>query len=95
MATAIAVCPRDLNLVLVGYEGGVIVWNIQNSATERTYEFIIPPGAPGGGTYMDSVSQTRRFFLPLSLDLLTSDRFLSLGSLHRAIPKCYLRLLET
>jgi len=67
MATAIAVCPRDLNLVLIGYEGGVIVWNIQNIATERTYEFIIPPGAPGGGTYTDKVRARRVDPLPLLL----------------------------
>lgn len=36
--------------------GGVIVWDIQKAATERTYEFTLPPGAPGGGTYQDVVS---------------------------------------
>ena len=60
MATAIAVNPRDLNQVLVGYEGGVIIWNIQTAATERTYEFTLPPGAPGGGTYQDENLFTER-----------------------------------
>lgn len=60
MATAIAVNPRDLNQVLVGYEGGVIIWNIQTAATERTYELLLPPGAPGGGTYQDENLFTER-----------------------------------
>lgn len=41
--------PLDVNLVLVAYEGGVALWNIAEQRTERNFEFVIPPGAPGGG----------------------------------------------
>ncbi|BGP46843.1 Lethal(2) giant larvae sro7 [Rhodotorula kratochvilovae] len=41
--------PLDLNLVLVAYEGGVSLWNLATRTVERNYEFVVPPGAPGGG----------------------------------------------
>lgn len=56
MATAIAINPRDLNLVLIGYEGGVVLWDLQKNAADRTFQLILPPGSPGGGTYFDDVS---------------------------------------
>ena len=53
MATCIAMNPRDLNILLIGYEGGVIAWNIQKAAVEKSFEMTLPPGAPGGGSYQD------------------------------------------
>ncbi|GAA5906729.1 hypothetical protein JCM8208_006372 [Rhodotorula glutinis] len=41
--------PLDLNLVLIAYEGGIALWNLATRTVERTYEFVVPPGAPGGG----------------------------------------------
>ncbi|KAK4050912.1 Lethal(2) giant larvae sro7 [Microbotryomycetes sp. JL221] len=41
--------PLDINLVLVAYEGGVSLWNIAEQRAERNWEFVLPPGAPGGG----------------------------------------------
>lgn len=29
--------------------GGVSLWNIANRQAERNWEFVVPPGAPGGG----------------------------------------------
>ena len=54
MATCIAMNPRDLNILLIGYEGGVVAWNIQKSFAEKTFEMTLPPGAPGGGSYQDA-----------------------------------------
>ena len=53
MATCIAMNPRDLNIILIGYEGGVVAWNVQKAAVDKTFEMNLPPGAPGGGTYLD------------------------------------------
>ncbi|OCF31242.1 hypothetical protein I316_07027 [Kwoniella heveanensis BCC8398] len=54
MATCIAMNPRDLNILLLGYEGGVVAWDIRNNAIAKTFEMTLPPGAPGGGSYQDA-----------------------------------------
>ncbi|WVR08305.1 hypothetical protein IAU60_005358 [Kwoniella sp. DSM 27419] len=54
MATCIAMNPRDLNILLLGYEGGVVAWNMQQKAVDKTFEMTLPPGAPGGGSYQDA-----------------------------------------
>jgi hypothetical protein len=54
MATCLAINPRDLNIMLIGYEGGVVAWNFQKNAVEKTFEMTLPPGAPGGGSYQDA-----------------------------------------
>ncbi|GAA5909875.1 hypothetical protein JCM6882_002039 [Rhodosporidiobolus microsporus] len=41
--------PLDLNLLLIAYEGGVALFNLATRQTERNWEFVLPPGAPGGG----------------------------------------------
>ncbi|KAI5475669.1 WD40 containing SNARE-dependent exocytosis protein [Pseudohyphozyma bogoriensis] len=47
--TDIKAHPTDVNLLLIAYEGGVSLWNIAEKKTERNFEFVITPGAPGGG----------------------------------------------
>ncbi|WWD20056.1 hypothetical protein CI109_104529 [Kwoniella shandongensis] len=54
MATCIAINPRDLNILLIGYEGGVVAWDIQKNEVAKTFEMTLPPGAPGGGSYQDA-----------------------------------------
>lgn len=54
MATCLAMNPRDLNIMLIGYEGGVVAWDMQRSMVVKTFEMILPPGAPGGGSYQDA-----------------------------------------
>ncbi|WWC93095.1 uncharacterized protein L201_008060 [Kwoniella dendrophila CBS 6074] len=54
MATCIAVNPRDLNILLIGYEGGVVAWDMQKNVVAKTFEMTLPPGAPGGGSYQDA-----------------------------------------
>ncbi|GAA5852720.1 hypothetical protein JCM8547_002602 [Rhodosporidiobolus lusitaniae] len=41
--------PLDLNLLLIAYEGGAALWNFGTKQVERNWEFVLPPGAPGGG----------------------------------------------
>ncbi|GAA6059605.1 hypothetical protein JCM10212_005104 [Sporobolomyces blumeae] len=47
--------PLDLNLVLIAYEGGVSLWNLATRQCENNFEFVVPPGAPGGGNDRDEV----------------------------------------
>ncbi|BGO90368.1 hypothetical protein NBRC10512_001797 [Rhodotorula toruloides] len=49
VCTDIKAHPLDLNLLLVAYEGGVALWNIATRQADRTWEFVLPPGAAGGG----------------------------------------------
>ncbi|PCH34194.1 hypothetical protein WOLCODRAFT_113329 [Wolfiporia cocos MD-104 SS10] len=46
--------PRDLNLLFVAYEGGVILSDLKQRNTVRVYELVLPPGAPGGAGYYAS-----------------------------------------
>lgn len=48
--------PRDFNSVLVGYEGGVVAWDVKEGMAVKTFEMVLTPGAPGGATYSDNVS---------------------------------------
>lgn len=54
MATCIAMNPRDLNIILIGYEGGIVAYNVQKATVEKQFEMFLPPGAPGGGSYQDA-----------------------------------------
>ncbi|GAA5976856.1 hypothetical protein JCM10908_005652 [Rhodotorula pacifica] len=49
VCTDVKTHPLNLNLVLIAYEGGVSLWNLATKESERTWEFVLPPGAPGGG----------------------------------------------
>ncbi|KAI0361067.1 hypothetical protein OH77DRAFT_1417267 [Trametes cingulata] len=46
-----AIHPRDLNLLFVVYEGGVLVSDLKEQNTVRAFELILSPGAPGGAGY--------------------------------------------
>jgi len=39
--------PRDLNLLFVAYRGAIILWNLTEKRVTRTYQLVIPAGAPG------------------------------------------------
>lgn len=54
-ATCLAINPRDLNILLIGYEGGIVAWDFQKGIVAATFEMTLPPGAPGGGSYHDEV----------------------------------------
>lgn len=40
--------PLDPNQLLVAYEGGIVLYNLTEQTTIRTYEYLVLPGAPGG-----------------------------------------------
>ncbi|KAJ4485744.1 WD40 containing snare-dependent exocytosis protein [Lentinula aciculospora] len=52
--------PRDLNLLFVVYGGGVVLSDLSERKTLRTYELVYPPGAPGGTGYRSSDILTHR-----------------------------------
>ncbi|KAK4685038.1 hypothetical protein P7C73_g5117, partial [Tremellales sp. Uapishka_1] len=54
VATCLCINPRDINILLIGYEGGVVAWDFQKAAGVKTFEMTLPPGAPGGGSYQDA-----------------------------------------
>jgi hypothetical protein len=54
MATCLALNPRDLNIMLIGYEGGVVAWDFQKGVAVKNFEMFLPPGAPGGGSYQNN-----------------------------------------
>ncbi|KAH9858315.1 lethal giant larvae like, C-terminal-domain-containing protein [Lenzites betulinus] len=47
----ISIHPRDLNLLFVVYEGGVLVSDLKEQNTVRAFELILSPGAPGGSGF--------------------------------------------
>ncbi|KAI0828996.1 lethal giant larvae like, C-terminal-domain-containing protein [Trametes gibbosa] len=47
----IAIHPRDLNLLFVVYEAGVLVSDLKEQNTVRAFELILSPGAPGGSGF--------------------------------------------
>ncbi|TBU49995.1 lethal giant larvae like, C-terminal-domain-containing protein [Dichomitus squalens] len=51
MIIDIVIHPRDLNLLFVAYEGGIIVADLREQKPVRTFELTLSPGAPGGTGY--------------------------------------------
>ncbi|KAI0308267.1 lethal giant larvae like, C-terminal-domain-containing protein [Multifurca ochricompacta] len=49
----VVVHPRHLNFVFVAYGGGIALLDLKERKTLRTYELLIPAGAPGGSGYAD------------------------------------------
>ncbi|GAA6001980.1 hypothetical protein JCM10207_003022 [Rhodosporidiobolus poonsookiae] len=49
VCTDVKTHPLNLNLLLIAYEGGVALYNLASRQVERNWEFVVPPGAPGGG----------------------------------------------
>lgn len=78
-AVCTAASPRDLNSLLIAYEGksavsqpgfqltiptgGVVLWDIKQRMMVKTFEMVLPPGSPGGSSYMDPVSPSPSFLL--------------------------------
>ncbi|KAJ1302415.1 hypothetical protein OPQ81_002733 [Rhizoctonia solani] len=47
MVIDLAIHPRDLNLLLIAYERGVVIWNIVEQKAISHYSLSLLPGAPG------------------------------------------------
>ncbi|KDE03147.1 hypothetical protein MVLG_06342 [Microbotryum lychnidis-dioicae p1A1 Lamole] len=60
VCTDVKTHPLDLNLVLIAYDGGVSLYNLAQKSIERNWEFVIPPGAVGGGNDTEDTIFTER-----------------------------------
>ena len=40
--------PRDIGRLLVGYEGGAVVYSFKEGVVGKVFEYVLPKGAPGG-----------------------------------------------
>ncbi|KAL2135156.1 hypothetical protein VTI74DRAFT_9587 [Chaetomium olivicolor] len=40
--------PRDIGKLLIGYTHGAAVYSFKQNVVQRFYEYVLPPGAPGG-----------------------------------------------
>ncbi|KAK7695037.1 hypothetical protein QCA50_002225 [Cerrena zonata] len=56
----VVVHPRDLNMIFIVYGGGVVLYNLTEQKVLRTFELILPPGAPGGAGYNSPDLMTHR-----------------------------------
>ncbi|PPQ63831.1 hypothetical protein CVT24_009781 [Panaeolus cyanescens] len=72
--------PRNLNLVFVAYSGGIILTDLAERSTVRAYEYVLPPGAPGGAGYgLGQDILTHRKLEVTSLAVHPSGHFFAVG----------------
>ncbi|KAH7930914.1 hypothetical protein BV22DRAFT_999529 [Leucogyrophana mollusca] len=71
--------PRDLNLMLVAYGGGIILADLAQQNITRAYELIIPAGAPGGGGYSCRDLLTHRRPLVTTLAVHPAGHYFAAG----------------
>ncbi|KAI0673986.1 lethal giant larvae like, C-terminal-domain-containing protein [Trametes maxima] len=74
-----AIHPRDLNLLFVAYEGGVLVSDLKEQNTVRAFELILPPGAPGGSGFHAKDLLLPRRLQATALALHPSGHLLAVG----------------
>ncbi|KAG8950414.1 hypothetical protein FRC04_007429 [Tulasnella sp. 424] len=77
--------PRDLNLLFIAYDGGVILWNLSTSQVVHNYQLSLHPGATGGGGYREEDLYTERYPPATSLSIHPSGHILSIGHLDGCI----------
>ncbi|KAG8920201.1 hypothetical protein FRC00_010344, partial [Tulasnella sp. 408] len=77
--------PRDLNLVFIAYDGGVILWNLSTSQVVHNYQLSLHPGAVGGGGYREEDLFTERYPPATSLSIHPSGQIISIGHLDGCI----------
>lgn len=51
---ALAQNPRDLNVLLIGYSGGIAAYDFRQAAGVKFFEAVHAPGSPGGGSYANA-----------------------------------------
>ncbi|TFL03659.1 lethal giant larvae like, C-terminal-domain-containing protein [Pterulicium gracile] len=56
----VIVHPRDLNLIFVAYQAGVVLFDLTQQQTLGVYEYTLPPGAPGIAGYGHQAILTHR-----------------------------------
>ncbi|KAI0783299.1 lethal giant larvae like, C-terminal-domain-containing protein [Abortiporus biennis] len=75
----ILIHPRDLNLLLVAYGGGVILSDLAERNTLRAYEHVLPPGAPGGNGYHSPDILTHRRPSVTAIAIHPAGHFFAVG----------------
>ncbi|KAI5898227.1 uncharacterized protein SCHCODRAFT_02566174 [Schizophyllum commune H4-8] len=81
----IAVHPRDLNLLFIAYEGGIILCDLKEQATIRTYELVLRPGAPGGEGYGSKDLLLHRRVPVTAIAIHPAGHFFAVGHLDGSI----------
>ncbi|KAF5385371.1 hypothetical protein D9615_001225 [Tricholomella constricta] len=70
ISVEIVIHPRDLNRLFVAYGGGVVLADLTKRSTVRSYELVLPPGAPGGFGYGSRVRNPSLLKTPVFTDHL-------------------------
>ncbi|KAI0059493.1 hypothetical protein BV25DRAFT_1918512 [Artomyces pyxidatus] len=81
----VVIHPRNLNLVFIAYGGGVVLIDLKNRNTLRTYELLIPAGAPGGAGYTDPDLMNHRRPSVISMSIHPSGHFFVVGHIDGSI----------
>ncbi|KAH9920224.1 uncharacterized protein BXZ73DRAFT_91957 [Epithele typhae] len=77
--------PRDLNLLFIAYEGGIMLVDLKEQKPVRTFELTLPPGAPGGsGYHLKEIMQIRRM-LVTAMAIHPSGHLLAVGYVDGSI----------
>ncbi|RDB29510.1 Uncharacterized protein C1F3.03 [Hypsizygus marmoreus] len=71
--------PRDLNQLFVAYAGGIILSDLTERSTIRSYELVLPPGAPGGFGYGSHDLLTHRKAEVTTLAIHPAGHFFAVG----------------
>ncbi|EIN13878.1 hypothetical protein PUNSTDRAFT_110047 [Punctularia strigosozonata HHB-11173 SS5] len=71
--------PRDLNLVFVLYSGGIVLMNVSERSPLRTFQYILPPGAPGGNGYAQPDLMTFRCPPVTAISIHPTGHFFAVG----------------
>ncbi|KAL2752139.1 hypothetical protein ACRALDRAFT_1045302 [Sodiomyces alcalophilus JCM 7366] len=55
-----ALHPTDIGKLLIGYNTGAVIYSFKHNLPTKFFEYVLPPGAPGGtGAGVDSVRKPR------------------------------------
>ncbi|KAI0718934.1 lethal giant larvae like, C-terminal-domain-containing protein [Cerioporus squamosus] len=79
MVVDMLIHPRDLNLLFVAYEGGVILLDLKEQRAVRTFTLTLPPGAPGGTGYHAKDILQPRHLQVTTLAIHPSGHLLAVG----------------
>ncbi|KAF9970956.1 hypothetical protein BGZ73_006182, partial [Actinomortierella ambigua] len=61
MVVSIQAHPRDNNQLLIAYNTGIVLWNLQQKAVVKTFVYEVPPGAMGGFLADEAAAQQSRY----------------------------------
>ncbi|KAG0257185.1 hypothetical protein DFQ27_005264 [Actinomortierella ambigua] len=61
MVISIKAHPRDNNQLLIAYNTGIVLWNLQQKAVIKTFIYEVPPGAMGGFSTDETAIQQSRY----------------------------------